>query len=313
MKFVELKKRIKSGERKPVYLLTGDDPNVIERARDIILSLVTVLPELNITKFDESADLKEIEACCRSFPVMSEIRAVCVRDYKSSLDGMSSYFNNPSPSTVLVFSVASLTNNFSKFISKFEIVECNTLPQDVLEAYIEKSVAANGCRITKQAADLLIKYSSGKLAAIENETQKLCLLTDLIKEDDVKSNVNADAEYKIFELSDAIGKKQGEKAIQVLQGLLSDGFAPGALFGMLESHFRRLLYVAINKEDDNLAAQLGVKEGAVRIALRTVMSYKPTTLKKIYDCIAEDERLFKSGTVRDKDAIFSTVLKTINM
>lgn len=313
MKFVELKKQIKSGSRKSIYLLTGDDPKVIERARDIILSLVTVLPELNITRFDETADIKEIESCCKSFPVMSDLRAVYVREYKGSLEQMGGYFDNPSPSTVLVFSAASLSANFSKFISKCEIVECNTLPEDVLEAYIEKLVVSNGCRITKQAADLLIKYSLGKLAVVENETQKLCLLTDLIKEEDVKANVNADVEYKIFELSDAIGKKQGEKAIEVLNGLLSDGFAPGALFGMLESHFRRLLYVAVNREDDNLAAQLGVKEGAVRIALRTVLNYKPTTLKKIYDCIADDERLFKSGAVRDKDAIYSTVLKIINM
>lgn len=296
----------------PVYILTGDDYGVVERAKDIILSAITVLPELNVTFFDDGADIRAVEACCRSYPIMSDRRAVILRDYKQSLASMKNYLSDPLESTILIFMTQSLTQNFAGLTGKAEIVECSRLPDDVLLSYISKITKENDCLITRKAAQLLIDYTQGKLSAVENETKKLCGMRPLIEEIDVIENVNADVEYKIFELSDAITKKDGAKALAVLQGLLSDGYAPGALFGMLESHFRRLLYVSLNKEDENLAAKLGIKEGAVAFAKKTVVGFKPTTLKRIYDFIAEDEYRFKSGASADKDAVYFSVLKALN-
>ncbi len=312
MKFEELKKSLKSGDVGCIYLLVGEDSRVVEKARDILLSLVDGLPELNVTTFDETADMREVENCCRSFPLMSERRAVVVRDYKGSLEAMDGYFSNPQQSTLLIFTASSLTSNFSKFVKKTTVVECGKLSKNILVPYIAKHAAANGVQVTRPAAELLIDYTLSDLASIENELDKLCSLTDTIKEEDVKNNVTPDADYKIYELGDAICKKQGERAMKIMSSLLADGFAPGALFGMLENHYRRLLYVVLNKDDDNLAYKLGVKEGAVYMALKASAGMKATALKRTYDLIASGEQSFKNGETTDKEAIRSVVLAALN-
>ena len=92
MKFIELKKHIQNGALSPVYWLVGEDGRVAERARDMLLRKVDALPEFNITQFDENASLPEVEACCRSFPLQSQYRAVVVRGCKSPLDALKNYF-----------------------------------------------------------------------------------------------------------------------------------------------------------------------------------------------------------------------------
>lgn len=311
MKFVDLKKHIKSGEIDCVYLLVGNDGRVIEKARDMLTALCDGPADFNVTSFEENADVCEIKACCRAFPLYSSKRVVYVRDYKGSLDAMKDYFEAPSETTVLVFVMSELTPNYAKYVKNMTVIECGKLPREVLIPYIAKRAAAGGATVTRSAAELLIDYTLSDLAAIENETDKLCLLTDSITVADVEANVTASSEFKIYELSDAISKKQGERAVKILRSLLADGYSPGALLGMLESHYRRLMYVVLNREDDNLAAKLGVKEGAVYMALKAAGNTKATALKRTYDLVARAERLFKSGAVTDTAAVYSAVLEAL--
>lgn len=311
MKFVDLKKHIKSGEAGGIYLLVGEDGRVVEKARDMLLSLVDGMPELNVTFFEDGADVHEIEACCRSYPLYSQKRAVVVRDFKGSLEPMKKYLGSPEPFTVLIFTSEKLTPNFSGCMRNMTVVECGKLSRDVLVPYIAKRAAAGGATVTRPAAELLIEYTLSSLAAIENETDKLCLITDAITEADVKNNVSASSEYKIFELSDAISKKEGGRALRILRTLLSDGFSPGAVLGMLENHYRKLMYAVLNRGDDSLALKLGVKDGAVYMAQKAAGGEKAVSLKRRYDLIAEAERSFKSGLTSDVSAVYSAVLEAL--
>ena len=82
---------------------------------------------------------------------------------------------------------------------------------------------------------------------------------------------------------------------------------------MLQNHFRRLLYVALNKDDDSLASKLGVKEGAIYNATKQIKGFSPVVLKRIYDSLSNDEYMFKSGKTSDKEAMYSAVLRTLNV
>ena len=152
--------------------------------------------------------------------MLSSKRLVCLREYKGSFDAMADYFSHPSEQTIFVIISSSLTPNLSKIVKSVEVVECNKLPENILTAFIAKDVEARNCTITVPAAKLLIEYCASSLARIESETEKLCQITSEIKEADVANNVNADVEYKIFELSSAITLKQGDKAMDILGSLL---------------------------------------------------------------------------------------------
>lgn len=313
MKFIELKKHIQSGPLSPVYWLVGEDGRVAERARDMLLRKVDALPEFNITQFDENASLPEVEACCRSFPLQSQYRAVVVRGCKSPLDALKNYFASPQPSTILIFVSSEMTSNFSPYLKSVTVVECGRLPRATLTAFIAKRAASAGVTVTRAAAELLIDYTQGMLAAVENEVDKLTFITDAITENDVRRNVTPSLEYKIFELSDAVNKKEGEKALKILRTLLSDGYAPSAVLSMLENYYRRMMYSVLNRGDKNLASELGVKEGAVTMALNAAAGRKAPALKRAYDVAVQYERDFKNGLISDKDAVLSAVLEELRM
>ena len=148
MKFIELKKHIQSGALSPVYWLVGEDGRVAERARDMLLRKVDALPEFNITQFDENASLPEVEACCRSFPLQSQYRAVVVRGCKSPLDALKNYFASPQPSTILIFVSSEMTSNFSPYLKSVTVVECGRLPRATLTAFIAKRAASANARIS---------------------------------------------------------------------------------------------------------------------------------------------------------------------
>ena len=313
MKFIELKKHLQSGALSPVYWLVGEDDRVAERARDMLLKKVDALPELNVTVFDENADISAVEACCRSFPLQAQYRAVIVRGYSGALDRMKHYFERPQASTILIFMSTEVTKNLSPYLKFINLVECGRLPRETLVAYIAKRAAKGGSTVTRPAAELLVDYTLGYLAAIENQVDKLTLITDAIREDDVRENVSASSEYKIFELSDAINKKDGKRAMTILRALLSDGYAPSAVLGMLEGQYRRMMYSVLNRGDENLAARLGVKEGAVYMAQKAAAGKKASALKRAYDIAAEYERAVKNGVMGDKDAVFSAVLQELQL
>ena len=152
MKFIELKKHLQSGALSPVYWLVGEDDRVAERARDMLLKKVDALPELNVTVFDENADISAVEACCRSFPLQAQYRAVIVRGYSGALDRMKNYFERPQASTILIFMSTEVTKNLSPYLKFINLVECGRLPRETLVAYIAKRAAEGGSTVTRPAA-----------------------------------------------------------------------------------------------------------------------------------------------------------------
>lgn len=315
MLFTELKKHILSRKLEPAYLITGEDAFLIGGALKFFRSLCPNMPDFNLCELSAPASVSVISEACESLPIGDDYRVVTVIQCKTDLSGLIKYLDSPNPTTVLVFVAEKPESNLSKIMSRLTIVDCSKLDRRTMLSWIAAKTKELSSGITESAANLLIDYCGGDMSRIASEHAKLCAYrTDgIIGDDDVISLTEPTLDFKIFELSEAVASKQPKKAAMVLKNLSESGASPISLIGMLYSHFRRLLYVAITPQYERMASDLGVKEYAVKKAKEQAMRFTPVKLKRICDNLTAADYNIKSGKMLDKNALELVVFKALSI
>jgi len=313
MKFAELKKHLQDGPVKPAYLVTGDDAFVMQAAVKHFAKLVPVMPEMNISAFYDSAEARPVVDACETLPVLAPVRLVFCYEFKGDAAAFSEYLAKPNIAAVLVFICEKPSESLLNISAELELIDCNRLNDGQLAKWIGGKLAQTNTQISPNAVQTLLNYGSRDLTRISRETEKLGVfrLNGEISADDVRNLVTPDAEYKIFELSEAVAKKDRAHAAAVLKFLLNSGFSEVNILSMVYGHFRRLLYCAVNPGDEGLAKKLGVKEYAVKIALSQSRQYSPVRLKKICDDFHQTDYAVKSGAISPRLGLEAYVLKIL--
>jgi DNA polymerase III delta subunit len=126
---------------------------------------------------------------------------------------------------------------------------------------------------------------------VANETEKLLIycaakginrLTDEI----VDETVYADSEYKIYELANAVSRKDYGGYVRILGDLSGKGFDEIALLNSLCAYFKGLYEVSLSRGSDrDIAAELGMKEYAVRKNREQAAKFKKGALLEYYEAI----------------------------
>ncbi|MDR2201397.1 MAG: DNA polymerase III subunit delta [Clostridiales bacterium] len=314
MKFSALKKHIADGRLRPCYLLFGDDGFISERAAAQFKSLVRVSPEFNVSYFCDSSDSRGLVEAAQLLPLMDAVRVVIAENFSGAPEPIVEYLKNPNPSSVLVFVQTALAENFSAVVNLSEPVDCGRQSEDDILTYISAAAAKRGCSATKDAARLLIRSCNGYMFRIASELEKLCAFKagGVIESADVGLAVTPELDFKIYELSEAVAAKRGAAAGQILKTLLATGAAPATLLGLIYSHFRRLLFASVNKNDPDLARLLGVKSYAAQKAGEQAARYTPRRLKAVCDLLNRADYAFKSGTLTDAAALELCVMKILS-
>ena len=224
MKFVELKKSLKNSI-KNAYLLKGDDEILLTRSFELVKESVNIqVQELNLLLFKEDVDFEQVVKALETLPVFDEKKLVYVKltskDFKNE-DKLAHYFNNVNESSILVVSVGNTgyLKNSEKF---FEIVDCNRLNNDFIFPFVIAELKKTSKTISKTACEVLCEYTNCDLSKIINELAKLVSYIGdraVIEETDVKILVNKSVEFQIFELTEAMAKKNSQKVYEILSTL----------------------------------------------------------------------------------------------
>ncbi|MCL2797997.1 MAG: DNA polymerase III subunit delta [Firmicutes bacterium] len=299
MKFAELKKHLKDGTLLPAYLVTGDDAFVCRAAVGHFLNAFSVMAELNVSIFSSPQDAAPVLDACETLPVLAPSRLVLCHDYGGDGAAFLNYLAHPNPSAVLVFVCEKAGENFAKITAKLEIVDCNRLSDEQIVRWIKAKLFETNTSISDAAAHTLISFMHGDLTRISGEAERLGVyrLAAEVTKEDIERLVTPDVEYKIFDLSDAVSKKDRTRAAAVLKNLTDSGVPEVNILGMLYAHFRRLLYCAVNPKDPELAKKLGVKEYAVKVALNQIRGFPVRRLKSICDGFHTTDFAIKSGEI----------------
>lgn len=296
-----LKKRLQK-KIEPCYLVQGEDILLYDEALKLIKNACNLsFEEFNFQKFDDdtfSADL--VLDALETLPFASEKKVVLLKnitkfseDFKKKLVA---YLKSPLPSTCLV--IFDFANKFDFLIS--EKISAKRLDEESLKNIVEEELSKSHKAIKKEALSLLLSYCCDYYSLIKNELKKLSdAPTDIITEKDIANMVTKETEYSVFELTEALSRKDAKKAVELLSLMDKDT----KTFNLILNHFRRLFFVAISKDED-LSKLLNVKEYAIVKAKELSRNFSKIQLKNIYSLLDDVDFYIKNGQMQIENALY---------
>ena len=287
MKFVHFKKSLDEGVS-PIYLFDGEEEYFKERGEEMLKERFLGEPSLNYSAFHgeslKGAALTSLVVAAQSFPFMSEKRIVKVtnlypseRDYETYLR---SYFEHPPESTILLIVNASSPKGKAYDLKKapnVTNVDCSKADDETILRWIYAQFRRAGIAADTECCERLLEYCLGDMSRIAGETEKLLAYgakDKKISSNDVDAVVYRDTDYKIYEMTNALGAKNYGKYLSVMSELFERGIDAMAVLNSLCSYFRGLFELSLmNKTDAEAAAVLGMKEYAVKMNRRQLASW----------------------------------------
>lgn len=308
-----LKKRLSEGLAR-VYVVEGDDYYLFDKAFLMIKNACGItLDDFNVNVFDEeSFSTDKLFAATELLPIIDEKRLVVIKGGKLS-EGDKKRTTEillHIPKTTVVV-VLDYNKNFEFLKKDFVLVDANRMDKELVKKLITAYLARISKKIDADAMDELIASCNGYLTRIMNELNKLVcfdLDSENITKESVDKLVNKDIEFSVFELTEALSKKDGDKAIRLLKLIEKDQ----GVFALISNQFRRLFYASISDlTNAELAGLLGVKEFAIMKARQLAKGFSKAQLKKICSLLEEMDYAVKSGAMLQTNALYLLVFNIL--
>jgi DNA polymerase-3 subunit delta len=276
MTATEIIKDIKAGKLKPIYLLHGEESYYIDLISDYLEENVLNDMEKGFNQtvfYGKDTEVMTVLNAARRYPMMSDYQVILVKEAQDlkidkAADQFQAYCENPLTSTILV-----LCHKYGKFdkrkkvyksIEKKGLVfESNSIYENKVPAWIEDFIKSKGHHINPRASALLAEYLGNDLSKVANELEKL-MLNVLIGQEigtrEVQDNIGISKEYNVFELQNALAKRDVFKANQIINYFEANPKAnPMVLImGNLAGYFTKILKYHYIQDKSQAARELGV-------------------------------------------------------
>ncbi|MDR0462477.1 MAG: hypothetical protein LBG88_04085 [Christensenellaceae bacterium] len=273
MLFENFKNHLKDSPLAPAYNFKGSDVFLISKATEFVLQKANVEP-INVIHLDEDTSANVIDAHLRNVPMFGGLVAVIIRG-----DGYTK--------------VA-----FPEFANRKEWTEVDCNPMS--EAMVVKMIMQNK-KFTSDAATTIARAVDNNFSRVSGEMEKLLCYYDnkeTIDATDADAIITKTEKYQVFELSNALLKRDSKKIGAVLEHLAQSDVDDYALFASLLGFCRRLFYVTNSKlQSGDLAKTLGVHPYAVISTQRDSKWIPPAVALRLYECALELEHEIKSGKI----------------
>lgn len=265
---------IKNGNTKPIYCLMGEEPYYIDVISKYIEENVLSEAEKSFNQvvlYGRDINIDDIVSAAKRYPMMAEKQVVIVKeaqDLSRTIENLTPYAKNPTPSTVLVlcykYKKLDGRKSLAKAIRKTGVLfESKKLYEDKIPDWIKSVLAVKGYTITVKGAQMLVEFLGTDLGKINNELEKLQLVLKpraQITPEIIEENIGISKDFNNFELVKAIGSKDKKKGFAIIQYFAQNPkdnpipFTTAILYGFYN---KLLLYHALDKKD-NVAKVLGV-------------------------------------------------------
>jgi DNA polymerase-3 subunit delta len=240
-------------ELAPVYLLVSEEPLLVERAVTAIRD--AAVPEAaRAFNYDvleaKAAGAAGIMGAARTVPMMARRRMVVVRDISalaaSDLAELSAYLEDPNPTTVLVGLAGKIDRRVKFFAAakKHGYLHDLLLPRN-LASWLREEVGRRGARMTPAAQARLLEVVGKDLARLALSIDQLALYAGdaPVTAEHVDELCARARERTVFELTDAIGAGDGDRAGRALAALFDQRESAIGVVVMLARHMRQLGWV----------------------------------------------------------------------
>lgn len=268
---------IKSGNIKPIYFLMGEEPYYIDKISDYIEENVLDESEKGfnqVVMYGRDVSIEEVVASAKRFPMMAERQVLIVKeaqDLSRTIEKLTSYAENPQPSTVLVlnykYKKLDRRKKLYKAVAKNGLIfESKPLYENQVADWIRRVLGGKKYQVEPKAAQMLVEFLGTDLSKISNELDKLTTILpggSIITPVHIEENIGVSKDFNNFELRKAIGEKNILKANRIINYFAQNPKNNPLVMtiSLLNSFFTQLLiYHGLkNKSRDNVAKALGIR------------------------------------------------------
>jgi DNA polymerase-3 subunit delta len=278
---------------KPVYWFEGEEEYFIDElvnyAEHHILTQSEASFNLSIF-YGKDASWAEVINACRKYPMFGDRQVVLLKEAQQmrDIERLEPYIDKPLSSTIFVVSYKEKKidgrSRMSKLLKeKAELFSSKKMYDNQLPDWTNDLIKSKGYSISPRALHLLVDHIGNDLSRISNELEKILInLKDRksISEDDIERFVGVSKEYNVFELQDALVKKDMAKAIRIVQYFEANPKAGPiqmilpALYNFFSKVY--MLFGQSAKDEKTIAANIGTNPYFVKdyIAAAKIYNYE---------------------------------------
>ena len=243
----------------PLYYLYGEESYLLDRAVEAVIKAAAPegVNDFNYNGYHgKDVTLEQLLSAVETLPFMCKRRVVLVREAQEIdmkvLEGLGGYLDDPSPSTCLILhamtahkSLDGRTAIVRKLKGKALCGEFAAFKEHDAEQFVQKQAAQRGLRVSEEVAAHLVSSVGTSLAELDKALDKLDLYLGpqqrVATLEELGQVVAQTRVSSVFELTDALGDKRLDLALEILDGMMLHGSAAIMINQMIARHFRIML------------------------------------------------------------------------
>lgn len=265
----------------PVYFLAGEEPYYIDMISDYIEDNVLSDTEKEFNQtilYGKEADLATVLSAAKRYPMMANYQVVIVKEAQdmkdlfpkskksddNGKDLLIEYLKNPQKTTLLVFcykykNVDGRTRTGKAVMKDTVHLKSTKMYDDKVPEWIQSYVKDEKYTIGMKAAQMLSEFLGNDLSKTANELDKLMINISKgseITPELIERYIGISKDYNVFELQDAIGRKDVLKANEIVAYFAANPKAcpfPVALSVLYMFYNRLMSFHAIRKTSHGLS------------------------------------------------------------
>ncbi|HCT23710.1 MAG TPA: DNA polymerase III subunit delta, partial [Chitinophagaceae bacterium] len=202
------------------------------------------------------------------------------------------YIENPLSSTVFVVSYkekkVDARTKFAKLLKQnAEVFTTKKIYDNQLPEWASNMVQQHGLTISQKALQLLVDHIGNDLSRIQNEVEKLAVNLGSrknITEDDIETYIGVSKEFNVFELQDAMVRKDLAKAIRIIQYFEANPKAAPIqmMLPALYNFFSKVYMIfGVQGDEKTLATAIGVNPYFIKDYIAAAKNYAYEGVERI--------------------------------
>lgn len=303
---------VKKGEISSLYYFYGEE----DFQRDQLLNaLVETLIEPAARPFNldiyraEDIDIPQLIAQALTFPMMAQRRLIILKNADrlpdSATPELFPLIESPPETTTIIITAAKPDGRKKLFVElrkRATAIEFRPPYDNEIPAWIQTHVKTLGGQIAPDAAHLLHMSIGSNLRELNGEIEKLFIAnpSDPISREHVAQVIDNTRGVTVFELADALGHRQLNKAQILIGRLCEQGEHPAGTIALLVRHFgilRRARWLSGHRLPRNaLSSRLKVPAFFLNNYLEQARLFDERALWNAHEALLDaDNRLKSSG------------------
>ena len=319
-----LQEDLKTGNFKHCYLLYGEEPYLVQQYKTRLKNALSVEGDtMNTSVFSEKDIRPEaLIDLAETLPFFAERRVILVENsgfFKKSTEELAAYMGELPETSYFIFAEEDVDKRgkMYKQVKKYgSVVEFKRQTDAVLMQWILGTLKKENKRITRSVMELFLSKTGNDMELITQELEKLLCYTmekEVIEAEDVEAICANQISGKIFDMVDAIGRKEKKKALDLYYDLLTLREPPMRILFLLAKQFRQICLTKKLSEEGlsqtEIASKLGVPSFVVRNLESCARAYTVEELENAVRDFVDAEEAVKTGTLGDVLSVELLIVK----